>query len=160
MRFAPFLIFLLPFYSYSQRGLTWANFKEKAPNDELTVAARSYTALGYASEDSEGMHKSRVFAQFLSNLSWVRIKSSEVLAHENCHWQICLLQAALCNKDLKCFQGRRSESSRPEHDIYQFYQHEVDRLNEAFDKETDHGLNKETEEKWEKSIALQLKQLQ
>lgn len=159
MRIAQLLILLLPFYSYSQRELTWANFKEKAPNDELTVAARSYTALGYASEDSEGMHKSRVSAQFLSNLSWARVKSSEVLAHENCHWQICLLQAALCNQDLKCFQGRQCESSRPEFDIYQFYQHEVDRLNEAFDKETNHGLNKEAEKEWEKRIEARLKSL-
>ena len=153
------LLITLVLTSFSRTQLTWSDFKAPVPETELNVAARTRTALEYTSTDSNGVFTCHVEAVFLSDESWVRIKTDANLSHETTHWQICQLKAALCNKALAQYQNKKHVSEPAVMKICTHYQLEIDDLNKQFDYETQHGNNPITEVAYERHILNDLNKL-
>ena len=148
----------IPQYSST---VTRADFKGIPPKNEPCIAARTSTIISMTyGPTANSRFEIKVWASLLSEESWIRVLSEDVLRHETTHWRIALLQAAHCSSALSKYQDKENPPTDKIDSIFDHYQKEIDRINANFDKETNHGLNKESEEKWEQSIYRQLNAVQ
>lgn len=140
--------------------LTWGDFKGPVPETEINVAARTRTALEYTSTDSNGVFTCHVEAVFLSDESWGRIKTDEVLRHEQGHYDLARLCALECNWAFLKREHQKGCTESALQSIYRHYLKEVDRLNDLYDRETSHSMSGRIQQLWLKNISNDLKKLQ
>src|SRR5271169_3873146 len=77
----------------SYRTLSWNDFRRPAPADSLDIAAVTTTELIFDYETDNEKWTFQVTAVFLPELSFVRVKNSYVLRHEQTHFSIAYLMA-------------------------------------------------------------------
>jgi hypothetical protein len=161
-----FLILLFPSPNDSSdngilyRQLTWSDYKSSLPLNEPLVAARTMTQLKMETVEQDGVYSYSVKAYFLPYSSFARVKTNDVLRHEQTHFKIADLLALECMRDLHALQHGDSTASSRADIVYNSYVERNDSANDQFDLETDHSLNKEAEKTWEFRITEELKNIQ
>lgn len=126
-------------------------------------AAVAYTSFAY--DGSSLIKKDTLFiflrlqVFFVKSASWVRADARDnyTLAHEQLHFDITLLVAERFKQKL-----RQTALNRDDYDSiiqYQYLQsfREMNRLQYAFDQETNHGLDKAAQLQWQDKIRAALK---
>jgi hypothetical protein len=140
------------------RQLAWEDFRGTVPDNEPMIAARTCTQLALEIRENEGAYHFHVTAYFLPDSSFVRTKTDEVLRHEQTHFQIAYIKARECAAALRTLEGHAG--CRPAAvKIYVDYTEASGSLNDQFDLETNNGLNKEAEKKWENRIKQKINTL-
>ncbi len=137
----------------SYRTLSWSDFRGAVPENETSVAARSVTQLELETTELEGKFTFVVRATFLPDSSFVRVRTEQVLRHEQTHFQIAYIMALKCMHALEPFQGGNATKRVMAVKIYHEFYRRDDKLNDQFDLETDHALNEEIEEDWERRMT-------
>ena len=142
------------------RQLTWSDYKSRPPLAEPLVAARTMTQPKMETVEQDGIYCYSVKAYFLPYSSFARVKTDDVLRHEQTHFKIAHLLALECMGDLHVLQHGDSTSASHAENVYNSYVERNDALNDQFDQETDHSLNKKEEKAWEFRITEELTNIQ
>jgi hypothetical protein len=142
--------------------LTWNDFKGTPDSRSPFFAASRYRLLyafnsHYSSENKTYTLTFKVQGVFIPNLSWVKKdrKSDALLAHEQLHFDINELYA---RKLLQKFQAK-TYTSNFESEVKQIFmsvsQEEYD-LQNRYDRESQHSINRSAQTAWKKLIYEQL----
>jgi hypothetical protein len=146
---------------YHQRKI---NIDDFTPLKKRTssFAAAIFTSMGYQSEVS--MSNDTVYLDFaikvyqIKGMSWVleEANSKVVLEHEQIHFDITQLVA-------EKFKERLREEALPAQDydsriqfLYLDYYRMINRMQNSYDNETKHGLDKDEQTKWQKTVRNEL----
>jgi hypothetical protein len=130
--------------------LQWKDFEAPARSDDPYDAFIS-CRIDYNQSGNEV----DVFCYFKKNESWnVKEHESEyLLQHEQYHFNIAELYARKFRREISV-SGVLSIEKK-----FQTYIRQSRRVQKAYDEQTDHSKNKEAQEKWERYIDKELKQL-
>jgi hypothetical protein len=170
-RYFIFAIFLLPLLAWSQklpekendtlivwtedRKLTWDDFQ---PDDfEGNKAATSDIGIDILTVSSSGGgYKHEVFSYFLKLGSSTETNDSEVLKHEQLHFDIAELYARKIRDKLKKIADRRYSIQEYHSIVDQIYQTYFETQN-SYDRETKHSTDSEKQKEWNLKISRALK---
>jgi hypothetical protein len=137
--------------------LKWSDFRGKPPgggNNHLRAVTLSTVAPILVKKDSGFSY--RVKSVFERYESWKTDTADYLLAHEQLHFDITELLARKLRKAIQAAPDPTGESFDPV--IQKLYQECAD-MQEAYDKDTAHGIIAESQAKWKRKVCLELKQL-
>ena len=152
-------------YTYSEHPkLTWEDFKAEPKTSSQfqanTNSGFSYS-WSYSSNNGEMKLTYDVYSTFYPNRSWVdpEHKTAKLLAHEQLHFDISELHARKLLKALSEYKlGRNIRQDLKS--IYTKIEKERIAMQQSFDKESNHSLNAEEEQRWQNFIAKELQNLE
>lgn len=147
-------------YGIPYRTLSFKDFRGKVPSGESAVAARTGTQMVLEFTESGGVFTYVVTAYFQPDSSFMRLRTREVLLHEQTHFQIAHIMALRCSQALAPLQKGDASTQAASEKVFNQYVAERNAMNAQFDGETNHGLILETEWDWELKIDRDLRQLQ
>jgi len=130
------LILFLPFSNahISYRQLSWEDFKgSPPPNTEASACTCTNIVIGVDT----------AYAIFIPDRSWTKTNDPEVLRHEQLHFAITQFCSFIITKQLK--------SLNKDIDVHLRMWR---RLENSYDKETNHGQDTIAQRRWEQSIKL------
>lgn len=174
--FSALLLFLIAQHGYAQlskkmakdtivwrqdSGLTKESFKAKRQGS-YPFAAYSATALLFYTKDKDGALKFYIEAIFLKSKSFFNKEYSDyLLNHEQIHFDIVELYARkmrkrLDEKDFTKVNNAVAEIKKQ----YEKTLAEINKEQDKYDKDTQHGINSAKQQVWNESIAQQLKELE
>lgn len=140
------------------RKLTWNDFKGK-PDAASPFKAKTESSLDIQISTKGEVATITMVTSFDMSKSWVKDKRDVLLQHEQTHFDIAELWSRKFKQRL---QGRtfplksfQSTLSRMHGEI----QKEGRAMQAQYDKETEHSINEEAQEKWTKKIDADLKSL-
>jgi len=146
--------------------LKWQDF-QGTPLEKTLFHANSNTGLSYSwglkgtSQKMELDYKVETF--FYPEESWVQpaSKSDYLLKHEQLHFDISELHARKLRKLLASLDASKinKDSRNYLNKLYEKLDKERSAMQNAFDKESNHSLNKEAELKWQQFIKEELDKL-
>lgn len=145
--------------------LTWADFKATpdVKSNAVAVTASGIT-FGYAVKTSGERivdFSTTVEAHFYPNKSWyIREKGNiHVLAHEQLHFDITELYARQFRAQITKLivnQNVKEQMNRLHAEINEA----VNKTQKLYDEQTNHSMNIEMQEEWEKTIQIELKKFE
>ena len=142
-----------------ERKLTWSDFKAQ-PDKNSTNAALTSSSIniefGYT---STGL-KYNIKCRFDQNLSWGRIKSDYILAHEQGHFDIAEIHARKLNKLLKAYKFNNRTVGQDVNKIYDTVMKEHHALQSQYDLETNYSRDPAKQNEWNEKIIQLLDELQ
>jgi predicted secreted Zn-dependent protease len=144
---------------HASRKLTWADFKG-TPDAHSTNAALTSSNIHVDFGYNEEGFQYTIQCNFDKHRSWVRIRNSDVLVHEQGHFDIAELYARKLNKALKAYRFNAKTAAHDLNQLYEGLMKEHRQLQTQYDQETDHSRNKPRQEEWLKKIAADLKSLE
>jgi hypothetical protein len=145
-----------------KRRLSWDDFTKRTGHAGVFKA---FTTAGmrYAIEAPTGEIEITTETYFLPKESWVHIdfQRDDLLAHEQAHFDIAAIygrklavELAALQVDVKTFierdYGQRADA------IFDELYNELQATQTRYDKETEHGINTDAQQKWVQWIANQL----
>lgn len=147
-------------YWSASAKLVGSDFKRK-PLAESKFSAASHLGTGLEMSYSEEEVSFTVKAYFVPDKSWIKVYDSDLLTHEQTHFDIEEYYARLVRKELKRIRtkGRSFEAIRKESDeIFARLLAEREACQEQFDAESRHSLHEENELEWEQRIQKGLEE--
>jgi hypothetical protein len=141
------------------RKLTWEDFKGSVDPDSKNAALTSSSINIEFGYDDDGLEYS-IKCSFNKQKSWVRIRNTEVLAHEQGHFDLAELHARKLFKAMKAYKFNANTVSKDVNTIYDSLMNAHHESQNLYDSETDYSRNKVKQEEWQKKIADELKSLQ
>jgi murein DD-endopeptidase MepM/ murein hydrolase activator NlpD len=143
--------------------LTWDDFKAKS-TDTKGYAAYTFTmiTLNYEVKTS-GQTFTPTFTvkcAFQKSKSWVNRKDTnsqthEILAHEQLHFTIAEITARKLRRNLKVQQYTKNYKNEIK-EIYNKTLDEGEKMQQRYDKETNHSIDKEAQKRWSYLIESDL----
>ena len=171
--FIPFFLlslFLTPSDSYAQsineelldwsasRRLTWNDYKARPePESDAAASTTSYLAIEYNISSSSFGYK--IQSRFSKTRSWGLHKTEYILSHEQGHFDIAEIFARKLNKKMSEYRFNKRTYQQELNKIYQDILDEKEKLQNDYDKETNHSINKEKQAEWLMKIAVMLEYL-
>jgi Bacterial protein of unknown function (DUF922) len=164
------LIFLFSsFFSFSQskneelldwsatRRLTWNDYKAKPePGNDDAAATTTYLGIEYnITSDGFGY---KIQSPFSKTRSWGRYKDDYVLSHEQGHFDIAEIFARKLNKQMSEYVFNKKTYQQDLNKIYNDILAEKEKMQNEYDEETNHSINKEKQAEWLKKISDLLKE--
>lgn len=145
----------------SDRKLTWDDFHGNAhPGCSERVAAVTYCSIGLETSFKPGDKRPliTVYNLFHTDHSWSRnhFETPEVLAHEQCHFDICELFTRKLRDRLAMADINTMNMDGEVNRIYDEVRTEYNNFQEQYESETNHGLISDKQSLWEKRIAQAL----
>ncbi|SMO83654.1 DUF922 domain-containing protein [Solitalea koreensis] len=149
------------FYSFD-RPLSWNDFSGKS-RSQNNNAAMSFTGFGYQARISSREDTLRIrieiMVYFQKSASWVLsgYHTDYVLAHEQLHFDIARIAAENFKNKLKVREdfNYQDADSIMQYEYLEAYR-EMNKLQDAYDTETRHGLDKEAQAKWQKKVKAEV----
>ncbi|WP_192350178.1 hypothetical protein [Algoriphagus sp. Y33] len=141
------------------RPLTWVDFTE-SPNPKSTFNAAIFSSLsieGNATiEDGEIVQNLEIKVYMLPNQSWVKNANGYASNHEQRHFDLTRVTADRMIARLKDTELEPELFEAKLNTIYMDSYREMNRLQELYDGQTRHGLNKEIQARWNQIITQAL----
>ncbi|MBL7733039.1 MAG: DUF922 domain-containing protein [Chitinophagaceae bacterium] len=162
-----FLIALLPAATFSQpleedelewsasRRLTWADYKA-SPDPDSDAAASTTTYLSIEYKISSTSFGFTIKSRFSKNKSWGRHKNDYILSHEQGHFDIAEIFARMLNKEMSEYKFNSRTYQKDLKKIYDKVTDEKEEMQEEYDRETRHSINKTKQAEWLKKISDKL----
>jgi len=138
------------------------NFKRK-PIEESHFSAGSHLGTGMEIASADQRLKFTIQAYFVPDKSWIKVQDSDLLAHEQTHFDIEEYYARLIRMELGKMKtkGKNFDQIRIESDkIFSRLLSERERYQEKFDEETGHSVHMEKEKAWELDVKHKLQETQ
>lgn len=171
MRLYVYLLLFVPFISFSQpensipwsgpSDLSWNDFNGKVDSNSKYQAITTWGISYSFSKNIDGQNKVKIISYFDKNESWVNSNhmTSSLLTHEQQHFNLAEIYTRLLLKKIKKLDSNKIHPDK----ISILYSHIINNCiieQERYDKDTEHGLIKESQLKWQKNIIKRLKKLQ
>ena len=151
--------------TWSPKGsLSWNDFKGK-PDTSNPYHASTQSGVQYLSSWQSSGGKTKlsltVFAYFDKKRSWLKEGkgTDRLLRHEQLHFDISELHARLLRKELSTY----AFTDKHDDEVQRLFKENTKARNtmqERYDAETNHMINKEAQLAWEDSIAARLSELE
>ena len=145
---------------WGERKLEWSDFKGLVPN-KSKFHALTQSAINLEFDTDKHVLEFTIETIFDPQLSWrTEDVNTYMLQHEQVHFDITeyharLLRKAIINKKFKSFASINREVSEVYHEIHE----KAKEMQEAYDHETEHSLNKEAQAKWNKKMSRLLEKM-
>ncbi|MFT3825469.1 MAG: DUF922 domain-containing protein [Chitinophagaceae bacterium] len=143
---------------HPDRKLTWSDFKA-VPDPNSTNAALTISSINIEFGYSDQSWHYSIKCRFDKNRSWMRVKSGQILTHEQGHFDIAELYARKLNKALKEYRFRPKTINRDVNSIYEKLMAEHHKAQSKYDRETDFSRDKSKQAVWTSKIAKDLQSL-
>ncbi|HMR45204.1 MAG TPA: DUF922 domain-containing protein [Bacteroidia bacterium] len=145
--------------NWQEKRLTWDDFeKRNLPKSRTGAITSSGIYFSYL-EDDDGINII-VKAQMDKSRSWVNTHSmrDEVLSHEQMHFDIAEIHARLLRQYFT-LNNKKFARHNPEN-IYKKYINRLRRMQDDYDRQTNHGNDMYMQMMWEEKIKLMLTDLE
>ncbi|NOT51904.1 MAG: DUF922 domain-containing protein [Chitinophagaceae bacterium] len=139
------------------RKLAWSDYKA-SPNPESDAAASTTTQLTISYKISSSGFTYTIKSHFSKTKSWGRHKSDYILSHEQGHFDIAEIFARKLHKKMSEYKFDRKSYQKDLNKIYQEVVDEKEKMQNDYDEETNHSINKEKQAEWLKKIAKKLEE--
>lgn len=164
-----FLLFIIiPLFSSSQskneelldwsasRKLTWNDYKAKPdPESDAAATTTSYLAIEYNITSSSFSYK--IQSRFSKTRSWGLHKTAYILSHEQGHFDIAEIFARKLHQKMSEYKFNKRTYQNDLNKIYNEILDEKEKMQNDYDKETNHSIKKERQVEWLNKIAVILK---
>ncbi len=143
--------------------LTWDDFKSKTPK-QAGFAAFSFTiiTMSYELKYTGEVYKPKftVHSAFQRSKSWVdrkdpKAQTPEILAHEQLHFTIAEITARKLRRNLKSATYTKNYQKEIK-TIYDQALADGEKMQQRYDKETNHGIDKTVQKQWSNLIESDL----
>lgn len=146
-----------------ERKLTWNDFKG-TPKTGTDVAAETACEFGFEYYRLSIFHKAKFVMRsaFNCELSWVRPdqkRRTELLQHEQSHFDLCELYTRKLRQKLQDSKMTAAKLKRESSGIFQEIYHAYQLRQQQYDHETDFSKDLEKEAEWSATIHSELSQL-
>ena len=145
----------------ADQPLTWSDFK--GPVDgETEMLAMTKSKLKYSWQCDDNGFSFTVLARFDRGKSWKKSGevSDRILAHEQLHFDITDLYARKMRQFAEKLENPCKLTVEEMKEKLMVLQIEWDDRQKQYDRETDHSLKRDVQEKWADMVAYELKVLQ
>jgi hypothetical protein len=147
---------------YQQRKVIWADFSGPV-RSRTEYGAAIFASFGYASKlytDNSQITMEITPKIFMDkNMSWVRngMKTDYALKHEQLHFDIAYMLSLQFLQKIKTFKAKTEKDllSLVNYEYLEFYK-KMHTVQEQYDDETDHSLNKDKQEKWSLKVKAEI----
>jgi hypothetical protein len=144
----------------ASKKLNWNDFKGKADENSSYKAITTTLILTDVINYSDSLLTYKISCFFKKLDSWTKLKTSSLLKHEQIHFDIAEIAARRMRKRFLEHKSLKRDSINVMiNSIMQKAVSERRLLNESYDTETNHSVNKEKQKEWEIKIANELKSL-
>lgn len=135
--------------------LTWADYKGK-PDTESDAAASttSYLAIDYTIRSNSFSYK--IESRFSKTRSWGLHKTNYILRHEQGHFDIAEVFARKLHKKMSKYKFNRKTYQKDLKKIYDEVTKEKEEIQNSYDEETNHSINRKKQAEWLKKIEEML----
>ena len=141
------------------KKLTWADYKGNARTDADAVASTA-TYLGIEYNFSNKGFGYTITCSFSKTRSWGLHKTDYILAHEQGHFDIAEIFARKLNMQLSGYKFEKNNFKTDLKKIYDTITSEKEKMQNDYDRETNHSINKEQQKEWLKKIEKMLNGLE
>ncbi|MET0461528.1 MAG: DUF922 domain-containing protein [Chitinophagaceae bacterium] len=163
------LIFFLPVLAQAQKNddlihwnerhqLSWSDYQGK-PGPDATAAASTATYLGVEYSFKNGKLGYLITCSFSRSRSWGMHKNDHILAHEQGHFDIAEIFARKLHQRLKAYVFDKKTYQTDLRDIYEHTMDEKEAMQQTYDRETNHSINKDKQAEWLEKINTGLEKL-
>jgi hypothetical protein len=139
----------------ADRKLRWSDYKASPdPENDAAASTTTYLSIEYNMKNGEFGYK--IESRFSKDLSWGRHKSDYILAHEQGHFDIAEIFARKLHKNMQEYVFNKRTYQTDLKKIYQDILDEKEKMQDDYDRETNHSINKEQQATWLKKIEKML----
>lgn len=136
---------------WSSNRLTWADYKGKPnPNSDAAASTTTYLMISYNIGNNHFSY--RIESKFSKTRSWGLHKTAYILRHEQGHFDIAEIFARKLHKKMSEYNFNKKTYQKDLKKIYQDILDEKEELQNSYDRETNHSINKEKQEEWNRKI--------
>ena len=163
------LFFIIPIVAFAQsnieelldwsasRKLTWNDYKARPdPDSDAAASTTSYLAIEYNITSSSFGYK--IQSRFSKTRSWGLHKTAYILSHEQGHFDIAEIFARKLNKKMSEYRFNKKTYQKDLNRIYNDILDEKEKLQNDYDKESNHSINKKEQAEWLKKIEKMLEE--
>lgn len=143
----------------ASRKLIWKDYKA-SPDTQSDAAASTTTYLSIEYKISTNSFGYKIKSWFSKTRSWGRHKDDYILSHEQGHFDIAEIFARKLHKLMSAYRFDRKTYQQELKRIYHDVMDEKEKMQNDYDEETNHSINKEKQAEWLKKIAGTLKELE
>jgi Bacterial protein of unknown function (DUF922) len=140
------------------RRLNWADYKAK-PDPQSDAAATTTSYLGISYNINPAGFSYKITCRFSKTRSWGLHKTDYILSHEQGHFDISEIFARKLNKRMSEYRFNKRNYQNDLDAIYQEIINEKIEMQNQYDRETNHSINKEKQAEWLKNIRIKLNEL-
>lgn len=141
----------------ASRNLTWNDYKA-LPDASSDAAASTTTYLSIEYNITLTSFGYKIKSLFSKTRSWGLHKTDYILSHEQGHFDIAEIFARKLNKLMKEYKFDWSTYRQDLKKIYQDVMIEKEDMQNEYDKQTNHSINKERQTEWLKKIEKMLEE--
>ena len=158
------VLLLLPFHTREQdrgedlidwnanRKLTWADYKGR-PDPASDAAASTTTYLAIEYKIGSGSFGYKIQSRFSRTRSWGLHKTDYILSHEQGHFDIAEIYARKLHREMSEYRFDRKSFQKDLKKIYDDVTTEKEEMQDRYDRETRHSINKTKQAEWLEKIA-------
>jgi hypothetical protein len=143
-------------YWQSGHKLLWQDFNAE-PDSTVKQAAATYAGITYHLIANDDSFKIKIVCYFLKSKSWSKYKSNDtLLMHERLHFDIAELFARKLRQSVAEYKFNPQTVGNDIEKLYVLNKQERLKMNEIYDKETNHSQNFDKQLIWNKKISVEL----
>lgn len=141
------------------RKLHWSDFQGRPdPASENAALTSSHINFSYGYGPSGFSY--HISCRFDKKQSWVRMRSSYILSHEQGHFDIAEIYARKLNRALRNYHFRENSADQELNALYDRLAREHHEFQQRYDRETDHSRDNVNQAMWSRKIEEMLQSLQ
>ena len=137
------------------KKLTWADYQAQ-PNAESDAAASTTTFLSIQYNITRNSFGYKIESRFSKTRSWALHKTAYILRHEQGHFDIAEVFARKLNKEMSEYKFNKKTFQKDLKKIYEKVTAEKEKLQNEYDEETNHSINKKKQKEWLIKIEIML----
>ena len=139
------------------RKLTWGDYKAK-PNPDSDAAASTTTYLGIDYNITSTRFSYNIESRFSKTRSWGLHKTDYILSHEQGHFDIAELFARKLHKEMSAYKFNKKTYQKDLRKIYEDVTNEKEEMQNNYDRDTNHSINRKEQAEWLKKISALLEE--
>lgn len=139
------------------RKLSWADYKA-SPDPDSDAAASTTTLLTIEYKIDNTSFGYAISSTFSKSQSWGRHKDAYILSHEQGHFDIAEVYARKLHKKMSEYKFNTRTYQKDLKKIYDEVTDEKEEMQDKYDSETRHSINKDKQAEWLKKIEAMLKE--
>ncbi|MBK6992174.1 MAG: DUF922 domain-containing protein [Chitinophagaceae bacterium] len=139
------------------KRLNWSDYKGKPdPNSDAAASTSTYLVIDYNISQNKMTYK--IQSMFSRTRSWGLHKTDYILSHEQGHFDIAEVFARKLHKKMSEFKFDKRTYQKNLAKIYDEVVEEKTEMQNDYDRETRHSINKEKQAQWIKKIEKLLEE--
>jgi predicted secreted Zn-dependent protease len=139
------------------RKLSWDDYKAE-PDTASDAVASTTTYLSVEYTFMTDGFRFKIESNFSKTQSWALKKTNYILKHEQGHFDIAEIYARKLYREMQQYKFNKKTYKNDLNKIYRDILEEKTKMQDDYDKETNHSINEEKQREWLKRINKMLKE--